>query len=178
MFYSGVHSIILTSTSNLPQKLLQQNSNTCTSPNSYPNNNTLQTIPTETAPSVSPSVFSAWGSPQKKQFLVPAIHAEKLFSSDSVQILFHKNIESILLSIWGRYPSAKQLQTVQLPTNQLSNPFGLYQKQRPRQVTVSGQLKNQTHFILQLVNWYPADLSIPPTFSNFQLGGENSHRSF
>ena len=90
MFYSGVHSIILTSTSNLPQKLLQQNSNTCTSPNSYPNNNTLQTIQTETAPSVSLLQYFQLGGVLKKQFLVPAIHAEKLFSSDSVQILFHK----------------------------------------------------------------------------------------
>ena len=114
MFYSGVHSIILTSTSNLPQKLLQQNSNTCTSPNSHPNNNTLQTIQTETAPSVSLLQYFQRGGVLIKQFLVPAIHAEKLFSSDSVQILFHKNMESILLSTWGRYPTAKQLQTVQL----------------------------------------------------------------
>ena len=35
---AGVHAIIIISTSNSPEKL-QQNSNTCTSPNSHPNNN-------------------------------------------------------------------------------------------------------------------------------------------
>ena len=67
MFYPGVHAIIFNFYSPTHQKKLLRklNSNTCTSPNSYPNNYTSQTIQTETGPSVSPSVFSAWGSPQK-----------------------------------------------------------------------------------------------------------------
>ena len=112
MFYSGVHSIILTSTSNSPEKL-QQNSNTCTSPNSHPNNNNYRLFNRKQHLQSQLQYFQL-GGVLKKQFLVPAIHAEKLFSSDSVQILFHKNMESILLSTWGRYPTAKQLQTVQL----------------------------------------------------------------
>ena len=145
MFYSGVHSIFLTSTSNLQKK-----KNSTKTPIRVQVPIHIQTtiisitdysIGNSTF-SVTASVFSAWGSPHKTILGSCDSRREIVFFGLSSNFVSQKYGKYSTFNL-GEISNSKATANSSTTTNQFSNPFGLYQKHRPRQVTVSRQQKTK-----------------------------------